>query len=93
MIKELKPVKKNKTWTIMTLPSGNKTVRCKWIYKIKYNSGGTIKRCKVRLVVKYYTQTYDIDYQEIFAPIEKMSFVRTLLYVLPIWNEIYPKWM
>jgi hypothetical protein len=33
-----------------------KPVRCKWVYKIKNHSNGTIEWYKARLVAKRYTQ-------------------------------------
>jgi Reverse transcriptase (RNA-dependent DNA polymerase) len=48
------------------------------VYKLKYNSDGTIERYKVRLVAKCYTQIYGIDYQEIFAPVAKMNTARII---------------
>jgi Reverse transcriptase (RNA-dependent DNA polymerase) len=62
----------------MQLPKGKKIVGCKWTYKIKYNSYCTIKQYKAQLVAKGCTQTYDIDYQETFAPVAKMNIVRIL---------------
>ena len=56
-------------------------VGCKWIYKIKTHSNGSIERYKVFLVAKDFTQEYGIDYEETFAPIARISSVCALLVV------------
>ena len=53
----------------------------KWIYSIKVHSDGSLDRYKARLVAQGYKQEYEIDYEETFALVAKMTIVRTLLCV------------
>ena len=46
---------------------------------IKTRSDGTIDRYKVRLIARGFTQEYGIDYEETFALVARLSFVRTLI--------------
>lgn len=79
MEEELQALDENNTWTVVKLPEGKKPVGCKWVYKIKFRSDGSIERHKARLVAKGFTQTYGVDYKETFAPVAKMNTIRVLL--------------
>ena len=58
---ELTAPKANHTWTLTPLPPDQHPIGCKWVYKIKHNSDGTIERYKERLVAKGYTQREGFD--------------------------------
>ncbi|BBG98965.1 RmlC-like cupins superfamily protein [Prunus dulcis] len=79
MDSELHALESNHTWTITTLPPGKEPIGCKWVYKIKHRSDGSIERYKAHLVAKGYTQTEGIDYHDTFSPTAKMVTVRCLL--------------
>ena len=65
----------------MPLPKGKKPIGCKWVYKVKHNSDGSVSKYKARLNVKGFAQTHGIDYDETFAPVAKMATVRTVIAV------------
>ena len=81
MKEELDALHKIGTWDLVDLPSGKSVIGCKWVYKIKTRSDGTVDRYKARLVAKGFTQEYGIDYEETFAPVARLSYVRTLIVV------------
>jgi hypothetical protein len=50
------------TWEICDCPIGCKPVSCKWIFKKKLKSDGTIDKYKARLMAKGFTQKEGEDF-------------------------------
>lgn len=67
------------TWTLVPLAFNQNLVGCKWVFKKKHLSDGTIKCHKARLVVKGYNQIAGLDYFETFSPIVKPTITRLVL--------------
>ncbi|CAM8883274.1 unnamed protein product [Rhodiola kirilowii] len=81
MKKEITALEENNTWVLTSLPDGKTLVDCKWVYKLKFKSDGTLERYKARLVARGFTQVEGLDYHDTCAPVAKMTTVRCLLAV------------
>ncbi|KAK4385898.1 Retrovirus-related Pol polyprotein from transposon RE1 [Sesamum angolense] len=79
MQQELDALKANGTWSLQPLPPRKKSIGCKWVFKTKFRSNGTMERYKARLVAKGHNQVKGLDYHETFAPIAKLVKVLLLL--------------
>lgn len=71
----------NQTWELMSLPPGKKVIGVKWVFKIKRDEAGKIVKHKARIVAKGYTQSFGIDFTEVYAPVTRQATLRVLLAV------------
>ena len=46
MDEEYRSLMANDSWDLVPLPKGRKLVRCKWVYRTKYASDGSVERIK-----------------------------------------------
>ncbi|WJX13388.1 hypothetical protein P8452_03779 [Trifolium repens] len=76
---EMQSLRENNTFELVKLPKGKRTLKNRWVYRIKQDECTSQRRYKTRLVVKGFKQREGIDFGEIFAPIVKMQSIRLVL--------------
>ncbi|GFR99282.1 CCHC-type zinc finger, nucleic acid binding protein a, partial [Elysia marginata] len=74
---EMRALGENETFQITPLPAGRKAVGGRWVFAIK--SGPNEEKHKARFVAKGYSQIPEIDYEETFSPIARMTSIRTVI--------------
>ena len=81
---ELTALEKTSTWELVRLLKGNNLIDSKLAYKVKTHSDGSLEHYKAHLVAKGFSQEYNIDYEETFAPVTKMTTVCTLIAIAAV---------
>jgi hypothetical protein len=84
MTAEITALETNQTWFLTSLPPGKTPIGCKWVYKVKLRSNGTLERYKARLVAKGYNQQEGFDYFETFSLVAKFVIIRSLLAIAAV---------
>jgi Reverse transcriptase (RNA-dependent DNA polymerase) len=69
-------------WVLAPLPHGRKALPCKWVFKRKLNSDGSLERYKARLVLCGNRQQFGQDYTDVFSPVARRSSIRLFFAVV-----------
>ena len=81
MQEELDALSRNKTWILVPPPVNQNILGCKWVFKTKLHSDGTLDRLKARLVAKGFHQEEGIYFVETYSPVVRTATIRTILNV------------
>ena len=83
MCDEIEALMRNGTWVYVSRNDprlrNRKITKSRWVYDIKYNRDGTIKRLKSRFVVCGYSQREGVDYERAFSATMRATSFRTVL--------------
>ncbi|GJV43322.1 retrotransposon protein, putative, ty1-copia subclass [Tanacetum coccineum] len=83
---EMQSMKDNEVWDLVDLPPNGKTIGSKWLFKKKTDMDGVVHTYKARLVVKGYTKTPGIDYEETFSPAADIRAIRILIAIVAFYD-------
>lgn len=79
MDEELGLIRDNDTWELADLPNGHNAIELQWVYIVKKDAEGYLVKHKAMLVAKPNVQEQDVDFEEVFAPVDKMNSVKLLI--------------
>jgi hypothetical protein len=86
MQEEYERIMKNDVWDLVPLPKGNKVISSGWIFNLKHNVYGSIKKHKVRFVAKYISQKHDVNYDDTFSLIAPYTTILCVLSLVVCFN-------
>jgi hypothetical protein len=79
MNEELDQIEKNNTWELVPRPEDKNVIGSKWVFKNKMNEKGQVVINKSKLVCKGYEQVEGRDFDETFAPVERLETIKMFL--------------
>ncbi|GJS79018.1 retrotransposon protein, putative, ty1-copia subclass [Tanacetum coccineum] len=76
----------NKVWDLVDLPPNGKIVSSKWLFKKNTDMDGVVHTYKARLITKGFTQTYRVDFEEIFSLVADIRAIRILIVIVVFYD-------
>jgi hypothetical protein len=82
MDEEFSTLIKNQTWHLVPTYHAHNIIDCKWVYKVKQKTDGSIDCYKARLVAKGFKQRYGVDYEDTFSLVVKIATIHIILSIV-----------
>ena len=79
-------LEENGVWRLIKKPPSSNALHTKWVFQMKIDAHGDLKRLKARLVACGNKQVFGIDYQFTFAAVMDMSTVKVILALVATWG-------
>lgn len=79
MDEDFDALKKRGAWSLVPPSPTQNVVGCKWVFKLKHNSKGSISRYKTIFVAKGFHQQFGVNFGETFGQVIKPFMVRIIL--------------
>lgn len=79
--REMEFLKKNDTWHLVECPKVCEVIDNKWVFQLKHDEDGNLKKYKARLVARGFNQVKGVNYSETFAPVVNMVTIRTFMVI------------
>ncbi|KAK4400592.1 Retrovirus-related Pol polyprotein from transposon TNT 1-94 [Sesamum angolense] len=76
----------NHTWELVDLPSGSKSLGCKWIMKRKYKADESIDKYKARMVAKGFKQKEGLDFFDTYSPVTRITSIQVLIAIAALYD-------
>ena len=83
---KMKSLISNRTWKLVDLPSGCKTIGCKWVLRKMLKPNGSINKFKARFVTKGFKQKDDLDFFDTFSLVTSITSIRLLIAIVAIFD-------
>lgn len=84
MAKDYKALLHKNTWNLVPPHDGKNIVGHKWVFCIRWNSGGSVSCFKACLFAMGYNEHYAIDFEETISPVMMPLKVRLVLSIMVI---------
>lgn len=79
---EIEMIEKNGIWDLVPKPYDKNVSYVKWVFRVKFNSNGSINKYKMRLVVTGYVQFLIINYGDTFASVAHMNIICLIIAII-----------